>query len=110
VAPLRLATSQTPLEARTDVDARFAEARQQMADVIAGDCQRDIGGDEQRLLMPLWITTYVASGRTFYEYVNANTGKVIGEPPYSPVKVVPAVLVALAVVVGAFMAYRHHLR
>ena len=79
--------------------------------VIERDCRDDIGGDEQRvstmetqdqdvlfrlLLMPLWVATYVAAGTVFHVYVNANTGKVIGERPYSAVKIALAVAAVLA--------------
>ena len=46
---------------------------------------------------------YVHAGKTFQVLVNANTGKVVGDRPYSPVKIALAVLAAL-VVVGAIVA------
>ena len=94
------------------------EARDVMRGVIHGDVEHDIGGDEQRVsdmdvtyaeamfklvLMPLWIAGYVHAGKTFQVLVNANTGKVVGDRPYSPVKIALAVLAAL-VVVGAIVA------
>lgn len=94
-------------------DAGFSEARRDMAKQIERDCREDIGGDEQQvssmstadndvlfrlLLMPLWIATYVFGGRTYHVYVNANTGKVIGERPYSALKITLLVLVVLAAV------------
>ena len=109
---------------RYDVDAAegFAAAKRDMADAIESDCRDDIGGDEQRvssmdirdrdvlfrlLLLPLWIATYVAAGKTFHVYVNANTGKVIGERPYSAVKIASAVLAAIVTVVVAYVLYRN---
>ena len=62
------------------------------------------------LLLPLWIATYVAAGRTFHVYVNANTGKVIGERPYSAVKIASAVLAAIVTVVVAYVLYRNEPR
>ena len=108
---------------RYDVDAAqgFAAARQEMATVIERDCRDDIGGDEQRvstmetrdqdvlfrlLLMPLWVATYVAAGTVFHVYVNANTGKVIGERPYSPVKIALAVAAVLALALTTYLVYR----
>lgn len=110
---------------RYDVDAAvaFAAAKQDMAAVIERDCRDDIGGDEQRvatmdirdrdvlfrlLLLPLWIASYVAAGKTFRVYVNANTGKVIGERPYSAAKITAAVLAALVTLVTAYLLYRAH--
>jgi hypothetical protein len=108
---------------RYDVDPcrGFAAARQDMAGVIEHDCRDDIGGDEQRvsametqdedvlfrlLLMPLWVATYVAAGTVFHVYVNANTGKVIGERPYSRAKIALVVAAALAAVLTTYLAYR----
>jgi predicted RNA-binding Zn-ribbon protein involved in translation (DUF1610 family) len=103
-----------------DADAGFASARQDMAAVIQDDCRADIGGDEQRvdelsttdqdvlfrlLLLPLWIATYVAGGKTFDVYVNANTGEVIGERPYSAVKIIAAVMAAIAAVAAGYLIY-----
>jgi len=104
-----------------DADAGFAAAKEDMASVIRDDCRADIGGDEQRvdelrtadldvlfrlLLLPLWVATYLAAGKTFHVYVNANTGEVVGERPYSAVKIVAAVVGALAALVAGYLAYR----
>jgi predicted RNA-binding Zn-ribbon protein involved in translation (DUF1610 family) len=105
-------------------DAGFTDAKQEMAQVIEDDCRADIGGDEQRveamttydadllfrlLLLPLWFATYVFAGATYHVYVNANTGKVIGERPYSKVKIALATLAALIVAaVGVYLYARGH--
>ncbi|MFJ6213300.1 hypothetical protein ACIQGZ_08230 [Streptomyces sp. NPDC092296] len=88
-------------------------AKEQMAPVIAADCREDIGGDEQRvasvdtryfdltfklMLLPVWFLTYLHAGRSWQVMVNARTGEVIGERPYSKGKIFLAVLVALAVI------------
>jgi hypothetical protein len=103
-----------------DADAAFASAKQDMASIIEDDCRDDIGGDEQRvsqmsindqdvlfrlLLLPLWIATYIAGGKTFDVFVNANTGEVIGERPYSAVKIIAAVVAALAAIAVAVLLY-----
>ena len=108
-----------------DADAGFASARQDMASVIQDDCRADIGGDEQRidqmstadqdvlfrlLLLPLWIATYIAGGKTFDVFVNANTGEVIGERPYSAVKIVAAVMATLAAIAAAYLLYHANAR
>lgn len=89
------------------------EARHEMQRVIEDDCERDIGGDEQRvsdmdiaysaqmfklILMPLWIATYLYGGKSWQVMVNANTGEVVGERPYSAAKIAAAVLAGLIVV------------
>ena len=100
---------------RYDVDPQqgAAQARQVMKGVIEGDCRQDIGGDEQRVahmditysqamfklvLMPLWIATYLYAGKTWQVMVNANTGEVVGDRPWSVPKIVAAVLAALVVI------------
>lgn len=105
---------------RYDVDPQegAAEARREMREVIDGDCRRDIGGDEQRvsnmdvtysqamfklMLMPLWIATYLYAGKTFQVMVNANTGEVVGDRPWSVPKIAAAVVAAL-VVIGVVVA------
>jgi len=96
-----------------DPDDGSTRAREQMKDVIRDDCKRDIGGDEQRvnmmdvryseamfklLLLPLYIATYLYAGRSFQVLVNADTGEVVGERPYSWVKITAAVLLTLIMV------------
>jgi Zn finger protein HypA/HybF involved in hydrogenase expression len=112
---------------RYDIDANagFASARQDMAAVIQDDCRADIGGDEQRvdelstadqdvlfrlLLLPLWIATYLTGGKTFQVFVNANTGEVIGERPYSAAKIAAAAVAALAAITTAYLLYRTNAR
>jgi hypothetical protein len=102
-------------------DAGFGYAKHEMQEVIEGDCRADIGGDEQRvhsmttydadvlfrlLLLPLWFATYVFGGKTFSVYVNANTGKVIGQRPYSWIKITLAVIAGLILAGLAFYLYQ----
>jgi hypothetical protein len=100
---------------RYDVDPLTGaeSARRRMVATIEQDVRRDIGGDEQRihdldveysdntfklLLMPLWIASYLHAGTTYQVLVNARTGEVVGDRPYSAIKIALAVLAALAVV------------
>lgn len=85
-------------------------ARQQMAQVIAQDVRRSIGGAEQRIdridsdfanetfkhvLLPIWSAAYRYNGSSYRFVVNGQTGKVMGERPYSAWKIAGAVAVAL---------------
>lgn len=94
-------------------DQGLEHAQALMADVIEGDCRQDIGGDEQRVsdvdtrysdvmfklvLLPVWIAAYLYAGKSFQVIVNGRTGQVVGERPYSVVKITLAVLAALAVI------------
>ena len=84
-----------------------------MAKVIERDCRKDIGGDEQRVeqvatnhsditfklvLLPVWIACYIYAGKTWRVYINDRTGEVMGERPYSKLKIALAVLTGLAIV------------
>lgn len=99
-------------------DTGLEAAKQSMREVILGDCRSDIGGDVQQvhsmdthyddlmfklMLLPVWIAAYLYGGRTYQVMVNAYTGQVIGERPYSIPKIVAAVVAGL--VVAALVAY-----
>ena len=90
-----------------------AIGRIQMDRVIEQDVRRDIGGDVQQvssvdtslsgetfkhILLPIWMAAYKYRGRTFQFIVNAQTGKVQGERPWSVWKISFAVLLALIVI------------
>ncbi|GGD26521.1 TFIIB-type zinc finger domain-containing protein [Sinisalibacter lacisalsi] len=99
----------------------YDEARAYMDQVILRDVRRDIGGDRQRvhnvntsvsdvtfkhILLPIWMAAYKYRGKSYRFVVNARTGKVQGERPWSAWKIAFAVLV-LAVVggtIGYFIA------
>ncbi len=96
------------------------KARERMADVIRSDVRRDIGGDEQRIhsvdtdwsdetfkhiLLPIWMAAYRYRGKSYRFIVNAQTGKVQGERPWSAWKIAFAVLLAAIVMAGiAYLA------
>jgi hypothetical protein len=100
----------------------FDKAKQAMAKVIEGDVRKDIGGDEQRvlgvetatsnatfrhLLLPVWIGAYRFKGKAYQVVVNARTGEVQGERPWSVLKI--SLLVAaivLVIVVLVMIAHR----
>lgn len=113
------------LRYEVDPDTGLGLAKQYMGTVIEGDVKADIGGDEQRIsvmnvryaatmfklmLMPLWIASYVFGGATYQVLVNANTGEVVGDRPYSKLKIALAVIaglvVAAAIVVAIVLARR----
>jgi DNA-directed RNA polymerase subunit RPC12/RpoP len=93
---------------------------------IESDCRADIGGDEQRvtsaetdwaavafklLLLPVWIAAYRYRDRAWRVMINARTGEVIGERPYSAWKIagaVAAALVALTLVLTVYALTRRH--
>lgn len=106
---------------RYEVDplAGSEEAKSRMARVIDVLIRQDIGGDEQRvhhreirfsdetfkhLLLPVWMAAYRFNQRVFQVMVNARTGEVIGERPWSAWKIGFAVVAAL--VLAAFVWWR----
>ena len=95
----------------------FEKAKGEMQTTIAQDVRRNIGGDEQRidsletqyanvmfrhLLLPVWIGAYRFQNKVYQVAVNARTGEVQGERPYSAAKIallVAAVLLLVALIV-----------
>lgn len=95
-----------------ELDVGFEVGRERMAAALRSDVRGRIGGDEQRihqmdvrhdpvtykhLLLPAWLLAYRYRDRTFRVIVNAATGEVQGERPWSAWKIAFAVLGAVAV-------------
>jgi hypothetical protein len=104
------------------LDEGLEEAKRIMEGQIRRDIRRDIGGDEQRItdmntrisdvtfkhiLLPIWVAAYKFRGQSYRFVVNAQTGKVEGERPYSWIKIALAVL-AGGIVLG-IVAYLYSL-
>jgi DNA-directed RNA polymerase subunit RPC12/RpoP len=101
----------------------FATARQEMEAALADEVRRRIGGDEQRvldlrtgwagltykhLLLPVWLLAYRYQGTSYRVAVNACTGEVQGERPWSPWKIGAAVVLGVvAAGVFAWLAQQH---
>src|SRR5216684_157336 len=96
-----------------ELAAGFERAKQIIAREIESSVRRDIGGDEQRvssvntvysnifflhLLLPVWIGAYQFQNKVYHVVVNARTGDVEGERPYSAVKIAALVMLILAVI------------
>ncbi len=103
------------------LEESFAVAAKKMREVIAMDVRRDIGGDLQEIhrldiehddrrfkhvLLPCWLGAYLFGGKSYHLCVNARTGAVQGERPYSWIKIALAVIAGLivAAVVLAILA------
>jgi DNA-directed RNA polymerase subunit RPC12/RpoP len=91
----------------------FEAAKAIMASAIESSIRGDIGGDEQRIhskqtqyanikfkhiLLPVWLTAYRFRERIFRILINARTGEVQGERPYSAWKIAGAVFAALLII------------
>lgn len=59
----------------------------------------------KHVLLPVWTSAFSYGGKQYLYLINGETGKVGGNRPYSAVKIVIAVLVALAVLFGGFMLF-----
>jgi ribosomal protein S27E len=103
---------------QVDLKEGFEHAKEVMSGVIANDVRHDIGGDEQRihnvstaysaitfkhLLLPIWISAYRFNQKVYQVMVNARTGEVQGDRPYSFWKI--AGLVLLIAIVVALVIY-----
>ena len=110
------------LMARTydiELDACFKEGRQRIDAAILSEVHQRIGGDTQmvssvksqydaitykHLLLPVWLMAYRFNGKTFQVFINAATGEVQGERPYSVWKIMFATILGLAVAAAIYAA------
>ena len=101
---------------QVDLDEGFGHAQKMMDDVIRGDVRRSIGGDQQRIhqlrthhsdttfkhvLLPVWTAGFRFRDESYRFVVNARTGKVRGERPWSRVKIALAALAGLILAAAA---------
>ena len=92
------------------LDNGFEFAKVKMQAAIKGLIRRDIGGDKQQItsvntdyntvtyknvLFPVWTATFEYKNKIYRYAINAQTGKISGEHPYSYVKIALAVGSAL---------------
>jgi hypothetical protein len=107
---------------QVDLTGGFEAAKAIMQPVIQGTIVRDIGGNHQRIssvdtkyddvqfrhiLLPLWISAYQFGGKTYRFLIDARSGAVQGERPYSWVKItLLAAAIVIAIVVIAILAHR----
>jgi DNA-directed RNA polymerase subunit RPC12/RpoP len=95
----------------------FENAKERMRAALQSDVAADIGGDLQRIermeirhleptfkhiLLPAWLGAFRYRDRAYRLAVNARTGEVQGERPYSSWKIAAAVLV-VAVIAGLLL-------
>ncbi len=100
---------------QVQLEEGFGVARERMEGAIADTVRNDIGGDEQQihsmnvtvsqvtfkhLLLPVWLGAYRFNGKVYQIAVNARTGEVSGERPYSAAKIIlfiVCILIAIAI-------------
>lgn len=85
-----------------ELDAGFEQARTHADSLLRTDIRREIGGDHQRIhqmdvqydavtykhvLLPVWTLVYRYRDKPFQVFVNAGTGEVQGDRPWSWIKI-----------------------
>ena len=95
------------------VEDGFDKAKDEMYSPIINSIEDDIGGDRQRIhhrntdyrnltfkhiLLPVWISPYRFNSKVYRTVINARTGEVQGERPYSWIKITLAILALMAVI------------
>lgn len=98
---------------QVDLKGGWGVAQQVMSPRIDATICSDIGGDEQRitwkhsayrgitfkhLLLPVWVSAYRFRGKLYRFLVNARTGEVQGQRPYSAWKIASAIVAGLIVI------------
>lgn len=101
-----------------DLERGYGIAQERMQPEIDGDIRRDIGGDTQRIsskstdyddvtfkhiLLPVWLAAYRYGDDVYRIMINARTGEVQGERPWSTVKIALAVMAALIVLATLYL-------
>jgi len=96
-------------------------AKRRMGPIIRETICADIGGDEQTIdgiqtqynnlglkyiMLPAWISAYKYNNKVYHFTVNACTGEVVGERPYSAVKIALAVIAAIVVLIALIMMFK----
>jgi hypothetical protein len=95
------------------LETGFEQAKQFMAPIIESDVRKDIGGDEQsiselatsysaitfkHILLPVYIAAYRFNNKVYQVLVNACTGEIQGERPFSAWKIAGLVFLILIVI------------
>lgn len=99
----------------------FNIGKGKMDQVMRGIIQKDIGGDEQRilsmhpiyskitfklLLLPLYISAYKFKNKVYNVYVNGRTGKMKGQRPIAWGKVTLLVIFIIAIIVALYFIFK----
>lgn len=96
----------------------FEQAKAKMDPVLRQRVRQDIGGDVQQItglqsqysdvtykhiLLPLWVAAYRYNGKVYDVIINGQSGEIVGDRPYSIVKIALTAL-AVAMVIGGVAA------
>jgi len=105
------------------LDEAFQSAKARIDAAIETDVRERIGGDEQivnsvhsrydaitfkHLLLPAWLMTYRYHDKPYQIFVNAATGEVQGERPYSWIKILIAVSLGVVLAATTIFLFSQH--
>jgi ribosomal protein S27E len=103
-----------------DLRSAYQQAKGRMEPEIESNIRRDIGGDRQMIhsvsttyhdptfkhvLLPVWVSAYRYNNKLYQFIINARTGEVQGQRPYSTAKIVLAVLGGLALIAALYFMF-----
>jgi len=109
---------------QVDLEGGFDQARMDIRPKINSLIEDDIGGDEQRihskdikysditfkhLLLPTYISSFTYKEKLYRFVVNARTGEVQGERPWSWIKITLAVILGIVVIGGAALLFAQNM-
>ncbi len=104
---------------QVDLREGFEKAKVRMDDKIRSTVKSDIGGDEQQInsmntqynditfkhiLLPVWLSSYRYKDKVYRFLVNARTGEVQGERPYSVAKIA-ALVISILTAIGTIIYF-----
>ncbi len=105
---------------QVSLEMGLVKAKEEMRSQLNRTVSDDIGGDTQtvssintqhydvtfkHIMLPVWISAYRYHNKQYRVMVNAQTGEVSGDRPYSPAKIAIAVLAGLSILVGGFFLF-----
>lgn len=98
----------------------LVKAKEEIRSQLNTTVSDDIGGDTQtvssintqhhnvtfkHIMLPVWISAYRFQNKQYRVMVNAQTGQVSGDRPYSKAKIAIAVVAGLSILIGGFMLF-----
>jgi predicted RNA-binding Zn-ribbon protein involved in translation (DUF1610 family) len=97
------------------VDKMESKQRQRCANDVPGDTHRFLQVTNyfsnetfKHILLPIWISAYRYRDKAYRFLVNGQTGEVVGKAPWSIWKILAAIIVLTALVVGGYFLYRRY--
>jgi hypothetical protein len=103
---------------QVDVKTGYTDAKSRMEPIIENTIRQDIGGDQQmihytnstysnptfkHILLPVWLSAYRYNNKVYQFLINARTGEVQGERPWSAAKIALAVIAGIIALIFIIM-------